>query len=158
MSNLLESLPALQAQLEEAENEARDARVRADALRSIIEGIHALNGQAARVRLTVTAVSAHEPPTADAEATHPVGREAVRAIVADRPGIWTLSDLVDEHKRREWFTTRKSIEVAVQRLCRLNGEARRVRTGVYEFPAAIEEETAPPYPVEALPVEEAMAA
>jgi hypothetical protein len=152
VNSLLDSLPALEAQLEEAETQARDARVRADALRKIIEGVHALNGQAATVTLRVTAVAAdvaavHEPSTPE----HPVGRDAIRAIVGERPGIWTISDLVAELKSRGWFTTRKSVEIAAQRLCRLNGEARRVRTGVYMFPASYSE-------TEALPIEEADAA
>src|SRR5215217_6923144 len=43
----------------------------------------------------------------------PRGREAVRIIVNERPGLWTLTDLRAEMKRREWFTSNKGVDVAV---------------------------------------------
>src|SRR3954466_7001992 len=35
----------------------------------------------------------------------PRGREAVRRIVGERPGIWTLMELRAEMERRGWFTS-----------------------------------------------------
>lgn len=64
----------------------------------------------------------------------PRGREAVRSIVSERPGIWTLKDLRAEMERREWFTSRKGLEVAASRLC-ADGEGRRIGRGRYMFPA-----------------------
>lgn len=64
----------------------------------------------------------------------PRGREAVRQVVAERPGLWTLSQIVEEMTLRGWFTSRKGAEVAVSRML-ADGEGRRERKGVYEFPA-----------------------
>jgi hypothetical protein len=69
-----------------------------------------------------------------AEPGAPRGRAAVREIVHERPGIWTLSKLRSEMKRRGWFTSNKGVDVAVTRLV-ASGEARRVGKGRYEFPA-----------------------
>lgn len=65
----------------------------------------------------------------------PRGREAVRLIVGERPGLWTLAELRAEMKRREWFTSNKGVDVAVTRLV-AKGEARRVGKGRYEFGAS----------------------
>ena len=64
----------------------------------------------------------------------PRGRAAVRLIVKDRPGLWTLKDLRAEMEQNGWFTSTKGLDVAVKRLCD-NGEARWVAKGQYEFPA-----------------------
>jgi hypothetical protein len=75
----------------------------------------------------------HSEVAADERAdASPRGREAVRLIVHERPGIWTLRDLRAEMKRRGWFTSNKGVDVAVTRLV-ANGEARRVGKGRYEF-------------------------
>ena len=65
----------------------------------------------------------------------PRGREAVRLIVSERPGIWTLKELRAEMERRRWFTSRKGLEVAAARLCDIHGEGRRIGRGRYVFPA-----------------------
>ena len=72
-------------------------------------------------------VAAPDPPD-----EIPRGREAVRLIVRDRPGVWTLRDLRAEMKRRGWFTSNKGLDVAVTRLA-ASKEARRVGKGRYEF-------------------------
>jgi hypothetical protein len=64
----------------------------------------------------------------------PRGREAVRLIVKERDGLWTLAQIIEEMQHREWFTSRKGVEVAVARMI-ADGEGRRERKGVYEFPA-----------------------
>lgn len=69
------------------------------------------------------------------DSDQPSGREAVRRIVADRPGVWTLAELKEEMVARGWFTSDKGLEAACSRLSRLNGEARRIRKGTYVFPA-----------------------
>ncbi len=68
----------------------------------------------------------------DATENIPRGREAIRLIVRERPGLWTLAKLRAEMKRRGWFTSNKSVDVAVMRLT-ASGEARRVGRGRYEF-------------------------
>ncbi len=120
---LAESLPELEAQLEDAES-------RAVALRKIVEGIRALNGHANQVEVKVPPEASVPRASEDAK---PRGRGAVRLIVAERPGIWSLADLRQEMQARGWFTSPKGLEVAVTRLC-VSGEARRVAKGRYEFP------------------------
>jgi hypothetical protein len=131
MNDLLRRLPALESQLEDAEREAQDAQRRADALRKIIEGVRALNGEAGQMTL-------HAPLPVDAE-DGPRGRQAIRLIVTERPGIWTIPELSEEMRRRGWFSTRKAVEVAVHRLI-ARGEAERMRTGVFRFPPEVTEE------------------
>jgi hypothetical protein len=70
----------------------------------------------------------------DSDEKIPRGREAVRQIVSERPGIWTLKDLRAEMERRQWFTSRKGLEVAAHRLC-VDGEGKRIGRGRYLFPA-----------------------
>src|SRR5205823_5520460 len=38
---------------------------------------------------------------------HPRGREAVRLIVMERPGVWTLAEIRAELKARGWYTSPK---------------------------------------------------
>lgn len=64
----------------------------------------------------------------------PRGREAIRVIVREKPGVWTLANLRAELQRRGWFTSNKGVDVAVTRLTR-SGEAKRVGKGRYVFPA-----------------------
>jgi hypothetical protein len=112
-----------------------DAERRAAALRKIVEGVRALNGHASDVGVTVAEEATVRVGSRDAK---PRGRGAVRLIVAERPGVWSLAELREEMKRRGWFTSPKGLEVAVTRLCDA-GEARRVAKGRYEFPAATTE-------------------
>jgi hypothetical protein len=72
----------------------------------------------------------------------PRGRAAVRIIVRERPGIWTLKELRAEMEQRGWFTSASGLEAAVKRLCAVNREGRRVGTGRYAFPANYGEEDA----------------
>ena len=70
------------------------------------------------------------------------GRDAVRAIVAKRPGIWTFAELKAEMVRGGWFVSDSGLEAAAKRLCDLNGEGRRIGKGRYVFPADHGEEDA----------------
>jgi hypothetical protein len=72
----------------------------------------------------------------------PRGREAVRRIVARRPGIWTMAELRAEMEREGWFTSATGLEAAVKRLIDVNGEGRRIGKGRYLFPADHREEVA----------------
>jgi len=89
------------------------------------------NGHAALVAAEATETATEAETEAETTA-EPRGREAIRLIVATRYGIWTLAQLREEMKRKEWFTSNKGVEVAVTRMCR-NSEARRVSKGRYEF-------------------------
>lgn len=111
MQTLIESLPELGRQLADAERQAAEATRTAEALRKIIDGVQALNGHAGDVRLSppVIAAMAQAIPPEDVNEMidGPRGREAVRLITAERPGVWALSDLRAEMKRRGWFTSNK---------------------------------------------------
>jgi len=89
-----------------------------------------LNGNGYRKEAVAETVAAAETP--ERAADDPRGREAVRLIVQERPGLWTLVDLRAEMKRRGWFTSPKGVDIAVMRMCK-NGEARRAGKGRYEF-------------------------
>jgi hypothetical protein len=127
--------------LPQVERELEKAEQRAAALRKIAEGLRELNGSAAElfavpvVQPTTEAAEAvlAEPVEASVVEDGPRGREAVRRIVAERPGIWSLADLRAEMKQRGWWTSDKGVEVAVHRM-KHQGEARYVRAGVYDFP------------------------
>jgi hypothetical protein len=83
----------------------------------------------------VAVTFSHPDEDHDGAENAPKGREAVRRIVAERPGIWTLAQIVRELDRRGWLVSRKAAEVAVHRLAD-KGEAKRVGNGVYSFAAA----------------------
>lgn len=84
----------------------------------------------------------HGHKAAPADPTAPRGRDAVRLIVRERPGIWTLTQLREEMERRGWFTSAKGLEAAAKRLCDLDGEGKRAGRGRYVFPANHGEEGA----------------
>lgn len=63
----------------------------------------------------------------------PAGREAIRRIVSERPGVWTMAELKAEMVSRGWFTTDKGIEAAVSRLIRLNKAGKRLGRGRIKF-------------------------
>jgi hypothetical protein len=111
--------------LGEATEELGEDRVRA-ILGLILNGNSNGNGNGHHVE-EADLLYPSEPPEG-----HPRGREAVRMIVHERPGLWTLSDLRAEMKRNGWFTSNKGVDVAVTRLV-ASGEARRVGKGRYEF-------------------------
>jgi hypothetical protein len=130
-------------QIEEAEERAAkerdEAECRREALAKIAEGLRALNGHAADALGTDPQLAFTLPVEKLPKA--PRGREAIRVVVSERPGIWTLAQIREELKRHGWFTSNKAVEVAAKRL-RQNGEARFVRPGVYEFGVEAEERDA----------------
>jgi hypothetical protein len=124
------TLSDVQGELAKVEREAEALGKRRDALRKIAEGLHELNGQAEAL---FQATAEPEKPLRDG----PRGREAVLAVATEQPGIWKLRDLADTIVARGWATNRKPVEIAVHRLV-ADGKARRIRTGVYDFPAVEE--------------------
>jgi len=134
------SLQQIESALERAAREVEDAERRLTALNKIAEGLRDLNGHAADALGEGTMQIAFSLPVEKVPKS-PRGREAIRLVVKERPGIWTLAELREELKRRDWFTSNKAVEVAAKRL-RTSGEARYVRPGVYEFPEGQEERDA----------------
>ena len=136
------SLPEAEARLAEAEIEAKEIAERVEALRMVTEGLRRLNGHAAELFPPIAVAALPMGSGLGNLNAHPVGREAVRQIVSDRHGLWRLRDIVAEATSRGWATDRKPIEVAVHRLCG-DGVMRRVRPGLYMFPANHEEARTP---------------
>lgn len=132
MTTLEQTLPELERELADARRTVQVAQKRADALQKIVEGVRELNGHAGEIALQLP-VFTLGPASPDAP-NAPRGREAVRRAVAERPGIWTLSEVVESLRVRGWLTNRKATEVAVHRMVN-TGEARRIGHGTYEFPA-----------------------
>jgi hypothetical protein len=123
----------LRQRAEEAAQEADRARKLADLADELGE-----DGLAELAALLATEAphtngNGHRAEPSDPDA--PRGREAVRRIVAERPGIWTLAELREELKRRGWFTSARALEAAVKRLCNVNREGKRIGKGRYVFPA-----------------------
>jgi hypothetical protein len=120
------------------EEQAAELERDAAALRKLSEVTRDLGEERVRVLLGVTqngnghTLFGADPQPGPVKNNSPRGREAVRLIVGERPGIWTLTDLRAEMKRRDWFTSNKGVDVAVTRLV-ASGEARRVGKGRYEF-------------------------
>jgi hypothetical protein len=118
----------------------------AGAMRKLVEAARELGEERVRDLLAPTMTGNHNGHVGEGPLPVPVptedgprGREAVRRIVHERPGVWTLTKLRAEMKRREWFTSNKGVDVAVTRLV-ASGEARRVGKGRYEFFAPATEE------------------
>lgn len=141
------SLPEAEARLAEAEQEAQDIAERVEALRMVTEGLRRLNGHAAELFPPMIVRTLAETPMGMGSGSenfnaHPVGREAVRMIVSERPGLWRLRDIVAVATSKGWATDRKPIEVAAHRLCG-DGVMRRVRPGLYMYPPDHEEAMSP---------------
>jgi hypothetical protein len=136
MDTAISALPIYERELEQTERKAK-------ALRLVVEGLRALNGDAplipaqtplAEVERAVGAVRA------------PKGMQAVLAITSERPGRWTRREILEEFQKRDWFHTvdRKkaegAVDAAIHRLWSL-GQASRVENepGTYEFPARDQE-------------------
>lgn len=132
------SLQKIEEAVTRAAEERDEAEHRRVALQKIAEGLRDLNGHAADALGGPDTQLAFVLP-AEQIPKHPRGRAAIRVLVAERPGVWTLAELREELKRRGWFTSNKAVEVAAKRL-RENNEAHFVRPGVYDFPAPYDEE------------------
>ncbi len=127
--------------MEDLEQHAEGLEREAAAVRKLIEATQQLGGERVAALLTSTNGNGNghsevpEPLTLDEISEDaPRGREAIRRIVQERPGVWTLANIRAEMKRRGWFTSNKGVDVAVTRLA-ASGEARRVGKGRYAFPA-----------------------
>lgn len=138
-------MSALEQLAEQAERATRQAerlnRMLALARELGDEGLAELVALVGAPTLSEAAASTEEDGQA-ARADGPRGREAVRVIVARRPGIWTLAELQEEMVSEGWFTSKSALDAAVKRLCDINREGRRVGTGQYVFPANYGEEDA----------------
>jgi hypothetical protein len=124
-------LDDLTAKLPEWEREAQEHERKARALRQIIEGVRALNGDAARLfGVQVATQRASSTPVVPADV--PRGRAAVRRIAAERPGVWKVSEMKAEIIARGWGDPGTGTEAAMKRLA-ASGEAEKIGHGTYRF-------------------------
>ena len=126
--------------LERIERQAEEASRQADRLTKIATLVRELGDDGLEELLAV--LEAEKPKNGNGKNGHgpkpadePRGREAVRLIVRERPGMWTFRELKEEMLRRGWFTSDTGLEAAAKRLCRVNKEGRHVGKGRYVFPA-----------------------
>jgi hypothetical protein len=122
------------------EQRADDAARQAERLRRMVELARELGDDG--LTELITLLGSEQPTngdgnghTAPAEQDAPRGRDAIRQIVRERPGIWTYAELEAEMQQRGWFVSRSALEAAAKRLCDDNGEGRRIGKGRYVFPA-----------------------
>jgi hypothetical protein len=124
--------------LTELRREAEEADRRAARLKRMVEFAEELGEEGLNELLEFVSSSGSQSQTngnGHAKRSDPRGREALRLIVRERPGVWTLTELREEMQRRGWFTTANGVEAAAKRLCKINGEGRRLGPGRYVFPA-----------------------
>jgi hypothetical protein len=134
---LAERLPELEREAEEYERKAR-------ALRQIISGVRALNGEAAEI-LRLEAFESHrtlfEIGTMNGG---PRGADAVLTVMGeDAERTWKVVDVKREVLRRGWAPTPKAVEASIARL-RREGEILPIRYGFYKLRPNGAEETADP--------------
>jgi len=123
----------LLARVPEWEREAARFEQKAHALRQMIEAVRVLNGDAARLFGVTTAT-----PGVNQYSTEvgPRGRDAVRRITSQRPGVWLVRDIKRINRENGWPSSDSSMETAVARLAAA-GEAEKVsgKKGMYRFGA-----------------------
>src|SRR5439155_1658194 len=79
------------------------AAASAAAWEHIVEGLRGLNGEAPQFMIDEAAEAEAEAAAPTALPMRPKGMDAVRQIVAERPGRWTLRELRAEFERRGWL-------------------------------------------------------
>jgi hypothetical protein len=121
----------LTARLPELEAEAEALERKATALRQVVEGIKALNGDATALLLGITP-DPNGGVRSQPSGTGLSGRDAIRRIVAERPGIWKVADLRKLAEARGYGVTTMGVEKAVRRMME-TGEAVKVGYGRYRF-------------------------
>jgi hypothetical protein len=122
-SDLIARLPEWEAEADQHDQKAR-------ALRQLIDAVRILNGDAER--LLTLSPNGDSPPEG-----FPRGREAVRRITRERPGIWRVRDIKAEVVKRGWPSSASAIETAVKRL-QIDGEAEWIKKGHYRFGGEVE--------------------
>lgn len=155
--DLIPLIPMWLREADEYEGEAEILISKAQALRQMVEAVQILNGATSRV--VGPSPESEEPVEPNLQppshtftpqrrtnrfdpADGPRGRDAVRLIVSERPGKWSLREIAKASAMRGWPSTRNALATAVQRMAS-EGEARWVGKGYYEFPCSELEASAP---------------
>lgn len=116
-------IEGLEEKASEFETEAAKLVAKADAIRQIIAGVRALNGDAAR-GVVRRSFESHKLAfeTRPLDATGPRGPKAVMAVMCEQPErVWKVVDVKREMLRRGWAPTPKAVEASIKRL-RASGE------------------------------------
>lgn len=122
-SDLLDRIPEWEKEAERFEEKAR-------ALRQMVESVRVLNGDAARILALGDVRRTNQYSTDEG----PRGREAVRRITAEKPGLWRVADIKRVNRERGWPSSDTALETAVARLA-ADGLAVKVKKGTYKFGA-----------------------
>lgn len=128
--------------IEDFEAQLQEAQTRVETLTDIIDNLRMLNG---------LPNEDPAPPTALLQprntSLRPRGADAVRAIVAQRPGLWSRKQIHAEIERQGWNPsddarkTANAVDAAIHRLAK-SGELEKIedRPGFYRFPSPGHEE------------------
>lgn len=139
----LVDLDALERQAEEFETQAAMFTHKAQAVRQIIAGFKALNGEA-EIVLT-RHFEAHKTAfeTRPPDENGPRGPKAVLAVMRTEPDrTWKVVDVKREMLRLGWAPSPKAVEASIKRL-REAGELKPAGYGFYKLPSPTTEDADP---------------
>jgi hypothetical protein len=134
--HLATDLPSLERQAVEYETEAEGLSQKAQAIRQIIAGIRALNGEAHEILTRRFDAHKVEFTISPRDENGPRGPKAVLRILREQPDrVWKVVEVKQEMLRRGWAPTPKAVEASIKRL-RATGELVPVGYGFYKLPPA----------------------
>ncbi len=111
----LADVERLAATAEKYEEEAAELARKAQAIRLIIDGVQALNGDAHAI-LTRRSFAAHARAfdTRPLDPKGPRGRKAVLTVMREQPDrVWKVVDVKREMLKRGWAPTPKAVEATI---------------------------------------------
>lgn len=125
------------ARLPEMEREASEYEEKARALRQIVAGVRALNGQAEGiVEPKFVQQNGTVFVTRPLDENGPRGQQAVLRVMSERPGrVWKVIELKREILGRGWAPSPKSVEANLKRM-REVGDVICPRYGYYKLAPA----------------------
>ena len=136
VNELVTDIPALELQAAEYEAAAEKFQAKAAAIRQIVEGIKALNGDAQAILTRRFDAHKVEFKIAPLDENGPRGTKAVIRVMREQPDrVWKVVEIKKEMLRRGWAPTPKAVEASVSRL-RETGELTPVGYGFYKLPPA----------------------
>ena len=134
ISHLATDLPSLERQAAEYEAEAEGLNQKAQAIRQIIAGIRALNGDAHEILTRRFEAHKVEFTIAPLDENGPRGPKAVLRVLREQPArVWKVVEVKQEMLRRGWAPTPKAVEASIKRL-RETGDLESVGYGYYKLP------------------------
>jgi hypothetical protein len=143
-SDIKQQIRHFQAELAEAEADAKRAINRVESLRQIVSGLKGLSA-ASEPEVTerlfpapATSLVRDIPHGGDLTVSPPLnGRDAVRQVLIDTRRAWKIPELAAEIQARGWMpgvaSPRDATAASVQRLWKQDQEVERVGHGVYRY-------------------------